>query len=286
MQVKFNPLLRKQKQLTKFRSTYIKQNIAKFGKTTTIPAKKTIASRFARPGTAKPKTSMLVVGEAPDGFGKQILWDAKDLSLAVVAFLNAGDDLGVMISGVKATDTIEFVSAMGIASFAEETKNKGVPALIGVIAAGADVGASAFGQPELVPVITAAEEFAKKQFEEEKVKTKRRDPFGVDPGSGHKARQEGGVIVSMPEAGQIFYSGDDDHKNRWIKEPGTRDRSHHPDHVKNAFFLQGRALDNRKATADGDIIITPWDFIFDDNFGFYRLHILLKRGSGKPRVID
>lgn len=286
MQVKFNPLLVKQKQLTKFRNSYIKQNIAKFGKTTTLPAGKTIASRFARPGMEKPRSSMLLVGEAPVGFGKQILWNAKDLGLAVVAFLNAGDDLGVMISGVKATDTIEFVAAMGIASFAEEIKNKGVPAFIGVIAAGADVAASTFGQAELVPVITAAEEFAKKQFEESEVKTKRRDPFGEDPGSGHKARQEGGVIVSMPEAGQIFYSGDGDHENRWIKKPGTRDRSHHPDHVKNAFFLQGRALDNRKATADGDIIIAPWDFKFEDNFGFYRLHILLKRGSGKPRVIE
>jgi hypothetical protein len=286
MQVKFNPLLAKQKQLTKFRSTYIKQNIAKFGKTTTISAEKTIASRFAQPGTAKPRSSMLLVGEAPDGFGKQILWDAKDPSLAVIAFLNAGDDLGVMISGVKATDTIEFVSATGNASFAEEIKNEGVPAFIGVVAVGANLVTSAFGQPELAPIITAADDFAKKQFQEEKVKTKRRDPFGVDPGTGHKARQEGGVIVSMPEAGQIFHSGDSDHESLWIKEPGTRDSIHHPDHVRNAFFLQGRPFDERKATADGDIIISPWDFKFEDNFGFYRLHILLKRGSGKPRVID
>ena len=58
-----------------------------------------------------------------------------------------------MISGVKKTDTIEFVSDTGIASFAEETQNKGVGAFIGVVAAGATVAASAFGAPELAPVI-------------------------------------------------------------------------------------------------------------------------------------
>jgi hypothetical protein len=32
-------------------------------------------------------------------------------------------------------------------------------------------------------------------------------------------------------------------------------------------------------------IIYPWDYKFEDNFGSYRLHVLLKRGSGKPPVI-
>jgi hypothetical protein len=62
----------------------------------------------------------------------------------------------------------------------------------------------------------------------------RRDPFGEDPGTGHKARAEGGVIVSMPEAKQIFYSGNGDHTDRWIKQPGVRDNAHRPDHVRNA----------------------------------------------------
>lgn len=268
------------------RSTYVQRNIAAFGPKTLLPASKTIAARLTRPGETKPKSSITVIGEAPDGFGKQVLWDPADAGLALVVFLNAGDPLGVMISGVKATDTIEFVSSAGIASFAEETENEGVGAFIGIVAAGATVAASSFGAPELAPVIGAAAKFAKERFQEKKVKTKRRDPFGEDPGTGHKARQEGGVIVSLPEARQIYYSGNSDHEERWIKEPGTRDTAHLPDHVKGAFFLQSGADNKRKTFADGDIIIAPWDYIFTDNFGFYRLHVLLKRGNGKVPVVE
>lgn len=102
------------------------------------------------------------------------------------------------------------------------------------------------------------------------------------------AHPEGGVVVSLPEARQIFTSGNSDHKERWIKEPGTRDTAHLPDHMrgKGAFFLQSGSLNQYTAGADGDIVIYPWDHIFTDNFGFYRLHILLKRGSGELPVVD
>jgi hypothetical protein len=239
-----------------------------------------------KPGEVPPKSEIVTVGEQPEGFGKQVVWDPADAGLALVIFINPADDLGVMISGVKATDTIDFVAAAGIASFAEETENESIPSLIGIVAAGADLAANAFGAPEAVPVIAAGEKFAQDRFQEKKVKTKRRDAFGVDPGSGLKARAEGGVIVSPPSAGTIYYSGDSDHQERWIKKPGTRDSQHLPDHVRDAFFLQGRPKDKRTATEAGDIFISAWDWFFPDNFGFYHLHVLLQRGSGKPPVIE
>ena len=98
-----------------------------------------------------------------------------------------------------------------------------------------------------------------------KVKTKRRDPFGEDPGSGHKARQEGGVLISLPEARQAYYSGNGDHEERWIKQPGTRDKAHYPSHVKHAFFLQSGSGNARVTGAEGDFIIYPWDHDFGDN---------------------
>jgi hypothetical protein len=262
------------------RRSYIRKNTALFGPRNVLPASETIAGQLSNTEETTPKSSVVVIGEAPNGFGKQILWHPADAGLAVVAFLNAGDYLGVMISGVRATDTIEFVSSTGIASFSEETENKNVGAFIGIVAAGATVGAASFGAPELAPVIAAAEKFAKSRFEEQKVKTKRRDPFGVEIGTAHKARQEGGVIVSLPEARQLYHSGDNDHEDLWIKKPGKRDTAHHPDHVKKAFFLQPNMSNRRTAGADGDFIIAPWDHIFTDNFGYYRLHIVLKRGSG------
>ena len=94
------------------------------------------------------------------------------------------------------------------------------------------------------------------------------------------------MIVSLPQPGvttQIYYSGNDDHQDRWIKKPGTRDAAHLPNHVRQggAFFLLSGSSNKRSVSADGNIIIAPWDHAFDDNFGFYRLDIVLKRGSGK-----
>jgi hypothetical protein len=221
-----------------------------------------------------------VIGEgAPKGFGKVIFWDPADEQLAVIVFLNVADPLGVMISGVRQFDTIEFTSATGIAHFRDGTQNKGISSLIGVVAVGANLTAAAFGAPEVAPLINAAAKFAQDQFQEKKVKELPRDPFGVNPTNGALARQAGGVIVSLPEAGQIFYSGDEDHKERWIKDPGTRDFDHHPKHVKGAFYLRGVNRDRHQAGADGDVIINAWDVKFDNNSGFYRLHVLLKRGK-------
>jgi hypothetical protein len=273
-------------QLATTRTTYMKHNVALFGPQKVVPASRTIAGRIAGPGKPKPKSTVVTVGEAPDGFGKQILWHPDDAALAAVVFLNAGDYLGVMISGAKPTDRINIVSATGIASFAEETENEGVGALIGIVAAGATLTATAFGAPEAAPLIGAAAKYAADRFQEKKVKTRRRDAFGEDPGNGHKARQEGGVLISLPEARQAYYSGNGDHQERWIKQPGTRDEAHYPSHVKNAFFLQSRTRNERVTGAEGDFIVYPWDHDFGDNFGFYRLNVLLTRGSGKPPIVE
>jgi hypothetical protein len=234
--------------------------------------------RLTRQGLVTPKSITVAVGEAPDGFGKQVLWDATDGELSAVIFLNAGDDRGVMISGVQESDTIEFLSSTGIASFAENTQNKYAGAVIGIVGAGATVAAGVFGVPEFTPLIGPAVEFAKSQFgEETKVKSKRRDPFGVDPGTRDLARQEGGVIISMPDAGCCFYSGASE--KFWIQKPGARIPRNYPAHVKGAFFLTPGGTNIHTANTAGDIIIYPWDWKFEDNFGFYRLHVLLKRGT-------
>ena len=260
--------------------SFVSRNTAFYGPARTLAARQTIAGRLTSAGQPTPKSTVVTIGESPDGFGKQVIWDPADEGIAVVIFLSAADPLGVMISGVKRTDTVEVVSSTGLASFDEDAKNEGAAAFIGIVAAGANLGAAAFGAPGLAPVIGAAAKFAKTQFKEEKVRTKRRDPFGEDPGTGLKARAEGGVLMSMPEARQAFYSGNGDHKERWIKVPGTRDDSHRPNHVLGASFLQAGSANIHAAGADGDLIIYPWDHKFEDNFGFYRLHVILKRGDG------
>jgi hypothetical protein len=266
------------------RASFTKHSVEIFGAAKTLGPKATIAALAKGRGTAVPRSTVEVIGEGmPKGFGKGIFWDPADEQLAVIVFLNVADPLGVMISGVRQFDTIEFTSATGIAHFREGTQNKGISALIGVVAAGANLTAAVFGAPEVAPLINAAAKFAQDQFQEKKVKELPRDPFGVNPTSGALARQAGGVIVSLPEAGQNFYSGDEDHQERWIKEPGTRDFEHHPKHIRGAFFLRGINRDRHQAGADGDAIISAWDVKFDNNSGFYRLHVLLKRG--KPPIV-
>jgi hypothetical protein len=52
-------------------------------------------------------------------------------------------------------------------------------------------------------------------------------------------------------------------------------------------FLQGGGSTNRRvAGGDGAFLIAPWDYQFSDNFGFYRLEALVKRGTGKPPDVE
>src|SRR5207248_9147099 len=79
-------------QLATTRTTFMKHNVALFGPKTLIPASRTIAGRIAGPGKPSPKSTVVTAGEeAPDGFGKQVLWHPDDAALAAVVFLNAGD---------------------------------------------------------------------------------------------------------------------------------------------------------------------------------------------------
>jgi hypothetical protein len=268
--------------------TYLARTTALYGRRRRLPPSRTLAFRLTRPGQPRPKSTVdeYQLGEAPEGFGKTAFWAADDSALALLIYLSTTDPLGVAIRGVKPTDTIEFVECTGIGSFAEETKNDHIAAFIGIVAAGGQAVADAYGQPEVAKVIDKADQFAEDVFKEEKVKTKRRDAFGEDPGTGHKAREEGGVIVSLPEARQLFYSGDPDHEERWIKEPGTRDDVHRPDHVHDAFFIRGGTSNKRIAGEAGSFLLAAWDYKFGDNFGFYRLETIVKRGSGKPKKVE
>ena len=186
-----------------------RKKAATFGKARRVPIGQTAAGRVAREipeakrkkfGITTPASKTVQVGEAPEGFGKYVAWSDEDSQLALVVFLNAGDPMGVGVLGVKATDTIQFVSAVGHASFSESTENKGVPAMIGIVAAGAKLTAASFGLPEAAPVIEAGSAYAKEQFKEKNVKTMVRDPYGEDPSSHHKAKKEGGVLVCSPSA--------------------------------------------------------------------------------------
>src|SRR5262249_39781286 len=226
----------------------------------------------------------VTVGDAPPGFGKGFTWDRADNEILLVMFINAADPLGISIDGVQAGDQVQVLSASGIASFSEDKGNPLASSIIGLVAKGGNIALGAAGAPEVKPLIDAAEQFAKDQFKATNAKTKRRDAFGVDPGSGHKAREEGGLLVCLPEAGGIFYSGDGDHKGRWIKPNGVRTDDHWPAPSFGIFFhIKGNLGHNtRTLQQSGQMYITAWDWKFEDNAGFYKVFVKLTKGNGLP----
>jgi hypothetical protein len=236
------------------------------------------------------RSSLTVVGGEglPDGFGKGFSWDRAEDEALLVMFVNAADPLGVSIEGLQPGDQVQVLSASGVASFSEDKGNPLASSIVGLVATGASIGLTAAGAPEVVPLVSAAEAFAKDRFKATNAKTKKRDAFGVDPGSGHKAREEGGVLVCLPEAGGTYYSGDDDHKNRWVQGSGLRTDDKMPQHVYGSFFpRQAEPVHNtRTVRQGGPMYVVPWDWKFEDNAGFYKVFVKLKKGNGsQPPVI-
>lgn len=230
------------------------------------------------------RSKMFSVGDEPEGFGAAFHWGREENQALLVVFVNAAGSAGVAIEGLEPWDHIEVTSATGIASFAEETENETLTGLIGLVAIGAEVGSTVAGYPEAIPLIEKAEKYAKEQFKENKVRTKRRDPFGEDPGTGHRARQEGGVLVCMPEAKGIFYSGNGDHEERWIKDHNERTVANLPKHIPVgcAFFLNRNDVNIMQTLTGGEAYIVAWDHSFEDNMGYYKLYVRLSKGVAPP----
>jgi hypothetical protein len=237
---------------------------------------------------ASPGNKVVQVGDQPEGFGQRFLWDRKDDEILLAIFVNAADNLGVSIENIRRSDIVSVTSASGIASFDEDTGNPLASSIVGLLAVGAKAGLGIAGVPGVIPVINEVEQFAKERFKATNAKTKRRDAFGVDPGSGHKAKEEGGIIVTLPQASGPFYSGDDEHKKRWIKPDGTRTDENLPEHIflGSAFFPRRRATrhNRRTVTSNGEIYVLAWDWKFEDNAGFYKVLVHIKKGPPLPRT--
>ena len=226
-----------------------------------------------------PGSQILQVGNSPDGYGKGVIWDRSSDAVLLSLFINAADGLGVSIGGVLATDYVTVASITGLASFAQDTGNPLASSIVGFIGSGLTGILNAIGVGTVVsPLINAATTFAQNQFKGTGKPTKIRDGYGYDT-NGDLARQEGGILVSLPGADGPYYSGEVD--SRWIKPGGPRDDAHRPPQVVHGFFPlhNAKLSDNsRKAGADGQVFVTPWDYKFSDNAQYYEVELIISKG--------
>lgn len=235
------------------------------------------------------------VGVQPEGFGASLVWDRGSKEVLVIMFLNAADAGGISIHGLQKGDQIEVLAIAGLSSFSDG-RSSPEASLIGLADIGGSVVAGIYA-PELIPLIKEASSFAKKHFIE--ADAKRRDGYGQMAGKDEYARQEGGILVCLPESGGPYYSGNWLNGQRWVKKHTTKISGHtvahsklgrtdsvRPNHVNYGFFpirhLQPRenSLHNtRTLTSSGTVYVVSWDHKFKDNTGHYKLEMRIRRGD-------
>ncbi len=241
------------------------------------------------------RSDVLVADGSPEGFGKTFIWDRQDEKITLVLLINAADDLGVGVVGLKSGDVIEVSSATGRASF-DDGNGSGYSSVIGLAAkAGTAI------QPEYAPLIAAAEAFAKGAFGKSN-RNKDRDPYGLGT-DGKFKRCEGGILICLPKAAGVYYSNRGCIKKKYKPNPyyrigakfGTmayykeiqdKERPRYEDaipaHVEYGYFLVRNEPNRFPIEADGELYVLPWDRKHSDNQGYYRVILHITRADAVP----
>lgn len=229
-------------------------------------------------GMPSPGSQLVQVGNAPNGFGKTVIWDRSSNAILLAVFINAADPLGISISGVRPTDYITVSSVDGLCTFDQDKGNPNASSIVGIIGDGLNAVLNMTGVGAAVSQMTsAAETFAQKQFKGTGQGQDVRDGFGRQP-NGNIERQEGGILISLPQADGPYYSGQSE--ARWVKQanPQTRADQNRPPQVVYGFYPQPnvpRPANGRQCGSAGEIYITPWDHAFSDNAGYYKVMVAL-----------
>jgi hypothetical protein len=204
----------------------------------------------------------------------------------------ANNDVGAIISGVLAGDTLIVYSASGIASF-DSTSMKLVGAALGLANAIAGDVLMFATEGAAAPFVAAWNTAASTVIDavgNADIKSKRRDPYGCDPGTGDYASHEGGLIVCMPECKGAIYASDDYYLGDDSKSKGRR----YPDYSaaakkRNVLYpcpVPG-GLMSATASIAGAINILAFDSTFDDNAGSYNVGLCIVRGQRQSgRSVD
>ena len=220
------------------------------------------------------------------------------------ACIPANDETGVVIDNVQTGDIVLIYDVSGIASF-KETKMKTVKSGISIISAvvnsGVSIGTEIAAGVATGGVSTAASaatgislaapilqgwnsviDEVQKAIPNDAVKHARRDAYGKDPGTGDCAKNEGGLIVCMPESKGAIYATSDFYLASDAKSEGRKVKYFSSEtKKKNAFFpsnVKGGTLLGT-ATMPGAVHILAFDSKFTDNAGYYKVAIMVLRGT-------
>lgn len=195
----------------------------------------------------------------------------------------ANDDTGVLIDNVMAGDQIQVYDASGIASF-KETSMKLVKGIVGVanaIAGDLLLYATDGTAAPFVMAWNKAVQGISDAVGDSDIKHARRDQYGRDPGTGDYGKDEGGLIVCMPESKGVIYATDDFHFADGAKSHG-REYQYYSAAAKNYNVLFPSNVSGGRLTATasipGAVHVLAFDSNFKDNAGSYTVGLLIIRG--------
>ncbi|GAB4040413.1 hypothetical protein [Spirosoma jeollabukense] len=211
------------------------------------------------------------------------------------ASVPANDEIGITIDNVQVGDQVYVYDGAGIASF-DKVNMAAVKGIVGIANAIAG-GALVVAQPETAPFVAAWDTGISAILAAlpDELGNKRRDMYGCDPGTGDYAKDEGGLIVCMPESHGPIYATDNYTLTGDTKNDGRLYKYYSDDTKKvNAFFPcpvinnatdpgsgdNGRLLGT--ATKDGAVHILAFDKDYNDNAGYYNVGLIIIRSNAVP----
>lgn len=196
----------------------------------------------------------------------------------------ANDQNGITIDNVMKGDEIHIYYASGIASF-KDTNMKMVKSIVGIANAIAEDVLLYATEGEAAPFLLQWNKYYKEIGDavgDSNIKHARRDQFGEDPGTGDFGKEEGGLIVCMPESKGTIYASDRFYFSSKAKSEG-RKYEYYSDEAKrlNVLFPSNSAGGRTSATATigGAVNVLAFDSKFTDNAGDYVVGILIIRGE-------
>lgn len=200
------------------------------------------------------------------------------------ASISATDDVGIIIDNVLPGDQIFVYDASGISSFRSSSMKliKGVIGIANAIGTKALVYASDGAAAPFTKAWNSALKTIGDAVGDSDIKHSRRDAYGLDPGTGKYAKDEGGLIVCMPKAKGAVYSSKDYRLSGDTKNKGRKTK-YYPKKANEKNIWWPCNVDGGKMSGTAEIAgaahILAFDNKFTDNAGSYTIGFIVVRDN-------